>query len=107
MKAIRIHSADNVAVALEDIRKGETLEEFGVTAFEDVARGHKLALAEIREGEAVIKYGNPIGLAKCDIAPGAWVHVHNVRTDLSESADYRYDHKVYDKPPVAPRTFLG
>ncbi len=107
MKAIRIHPADNVIVALEDIRRGEALAEFGVTASEDVARGHKIALSEIREGEAVVKYGNPIGLAKCDIAPGAWVHVHNVRTGLSESADYAYRHAVYEKPAVRPRTFMG
>ena len=107
MKWIRIHPDDNVVVALEDIKQGETLEGLGVCAAEDVARGHKLALREIREGEPVIKYGNPIGLAKSDIAPGAWVHVHNVRTGLSESADYVYDHRCYASPAVRPRTFLG
>ncbi len=105
MKAIRIHPDDNVAVALEDIRKGEAV--LNVTAVEDVARGHKIALRNIREGEAVVKYGNPIGLAKADIPAGAWAHVHNVRTGLSESADYSYDHKVYDKPVVTPKTFQG
>ena len=105
MKAIRIHPDDNVAVALEDIRKGEAV--LNVTAAEDVARGHKIALRNIREGEAVVKYGNPIGLAKADIPAGAWAHVHNVRTGLSESADYSYDHKVYDKPVVTPKTFQG
>ena len=105
MKAIRIHPDDNVAVALEDIRKGEAV--LNVTAAEDVARGHKIALRNIREGEAVVKYGNPIGLARADIPAGAWAHVHNVRTGLSESADYSYDHKVYDKPVVTPKTFQG
>ncbi len=105
MKAIRIHPDDNVAVALEDIRKGEAV--LNVTAAEDVARGHKIALRNIREGEAVVKYGNPIGLAKADIPAGAWAHVHNVRTGLSESADYSYDHKIYDKPVVTPKTFQG
>ncbi len=105
MKAIRIHPDDNVAVALEDIRKGETV--LNVTAAEDIARGHKIALCAIPAGGAVVKYGNPIGLAKADIPAGAWAHVHNVRTGLSESADYSYDHKVYDKPVVAPKTFRG
>ena len=107
MKWIRIHPDDNVVVALEDIRQGEKLEELGVSACEDIARGHKMALREIRAGESVVKYGNPIGLAKCDIAPGDWVHVHNVRTGLSESADYTYCHKSYEKPAVSPRTFRG
>ena len=105
MKAIRIHPDDNVAVALEDIRKGETV--LNVTAAEDIARGHKIALCPIPAGGAVVKYGNPIGLAKADIPAGAWAHVHNVRTGLSESADYSYDHKIYDKPVVTPKTFQG
>ena len=107
MKLIRIHPDDNVAVALADIRAGERFEDFGLSAAEDVARGHKIALRAIAAGEPVVKYGNPIGLAKSDIAPGAWVHVHNVRTGLSESADYEYCHRSYPLPEVAPRSFLG
>ena len=109
MKLIKIHPQDNVAVALADIAKGEVLSEDSlfVTAAEDIARGHKIALRNIGEGEAIIKYGNPIGLAKADIAEGSWVHVHNVKTGLSESAEYRYDHQVYPLPEVAPRTFMG
>ena len=109
MKLIQIHPNDNVAVALEDIRKGESVEVNGltVTAVENVARGHKLALRAIQEGEPVVKYGNPIGLAKQDIAPGAWVHVHNTRTGLSESAEYVYNHKSSPFPQVEPRTFQG
>ena len=109
MKGIRIHPDDNVAVALEDLRKGETLtlDSVSVTAIEDIARGHKIALRDIKEGEPVVKYGNPIGLARADIPAGAWAHVHNVRTGLSESADYTYDHKVYAQPNVSPRTFMG
>ena len=109
MKWIRIHPDDNVVVALEDIHQGETLEIDGVsvTAVEEIARGHKMTLRTIHEGEPVVKYGNPIGLAKAEIPAGAWAHVHNVRTGLSESADYSYCHKTYDKPAVSPRTFMG
>ncbi|MBQ9647565.1 MAG: altronate dehydratase [Oscillospiraceae bacterium] len=109
MKIIKIHPADNVAVALEDIQKGETVAVDGasVVALEDVARGHKIALAPIAGETPVVKYGNPIGVAKEDIAAGQWVHVHNVRTGLSENAEYVYDHKTYDLPDVAPRTFEG
>jgi len=32
----------------------------------------------IRAGEAVVKYGSPIGTASADIAAGAHVHTHNV-----------------------------
>ena len=109
MKLIRIHPHDNVAVALGDLKAGEefSVDALNVTAAEDIARGHKIALLPIPEGEAVIKYGNPIGLAKTDIPAGAWVHVHNVRTGLSESADYAYCHKSYPLPTPAPRSFRG
>lgn len=109
MKIIRIHPSDNVAVALEEIRAGEALTVDGihVTAAEDVQRGHKIALAQIAEGDAVMKYGNPIAVATREIAAGEWVHTHNVRTGLSEDAAYVYDHRVYDLPQVQPRTFRG
>ncbi|MBQ6914226.1 MAG: altronate dehydratase, partial [Kiritimatiellae bacterium] len=109
MNVIKIHPDDNVAVALADIQTGETVAVDGasVVAAEDVARGHKIALTAIAAGAPIVKYGNPIGVAKCDIAAGAWVHVHNVRTGLSETADYVYDHKTFPLPAVAPRTFLG
>ena len=109
MKLIRIHPNDNVAVALADLRAGETLTVDGieVSLSEDVARGHKLALSTIREGEPVVKYGNAIGLARTEIPAGAWVHVHNVRTGLSESAAYEYCPRTYPLPEPAPRTFRG
>lgn len=109
MKLIHIHPSDNVAVALEDLHRGETISVDGytVTAEEDVARGHKISLAEIPAGSSVIKYGNPIAVAQENIPAGHWVHTHNVKTGLSENADYVYDHKVYDLPKVSPRTFMG
>ena len=109
MRLIRIHPDDNVAVALTDLCAGESLSVDGltVTAAEDIARGHKLALREIPEGESVIKYGNPIGIAKETIPVGAWVHVHNVRTGLSETAEYTYRRRVCPLPQAAPRSFRG
>ena len=109
MKLIRIHPDDNVAVALTDLKAGERLNADGIaiTAAEDVARGHKIALREIAEGEAVIKYGNPIGLAKAKIPAGSWVHVHNTRTALSEGGEYSYCPQQYPLPKPAPKSFLG
>ena len=109
MNLIRIHPRDNVAVALEDLAQGEVLSVDGqdLTAAEAIQRGHKLALSPIPAGSPVMKYGCAIGLAKEDIAPGQWVHVHNVRTGLSEEGEYSYCPKTYDLPQVSPRTFRG
>ncbi len=109
MKLIQLHPLDNVAVALEDIAKGETIPvgEQQVTAAEEVKRGHKIALTAILSETQVMKYGCAIGYAKEDITPGQWVHTHNVRTGLSENGEFCYHHQTYELPQVAPRTFQG
>ena len=53
--------------------------------------GHKYALRDIAEGEDVIKYGMPIGHAVRAIAKGEHVHVHNVKTNLGDVLEYRYE----------------
>ncbi len=94
---LKINSADNVAVALDDLVRGEVAEcdEVAVTLREDIARGHKFALLDIAKGEAVIKYGYPIGGATEPIAEGAWIHSHNLRTGLCDDLIYNYSPKSY------------
>jgi hypothetical protein len=61
---------------------GATRQEI-VTA-DKVERGHKVALRDIAVNEAVIKYGVRIGHATRPIARGAWVHLHNLASDLDD-----------------------
>lgn len=78
--ALVISDRDNVATALQPLEPGRSLE-FGsvtVTVIEPVAPGHKISLRTIAPGEAVIKYGSPIGTASVEIRAGAHVHTHNV-----------------------------
>lgn len=109
MKVIQIHPLDNVAVALDDLKKGEaiTVGDVTVTCLTDIMRGHKVALKTIEKASPVIKYGNPIAVATELIEPGAWVHTHNVHTNLSEQGEYEYHHKVFDLPKVENKTFQG
>jgi altronate dehydratase small subunit len=78
--AIVISTADNVATALEGLEAGQHLQvgSSSVTLAEAIPRGHKFAIAPIRAGQKVMKYGSAIGNATTDIAPGAHVHTHNV-----------------------------
>ena len=78
--AILISAADNVATALEPLDTGRTMRigDSTITVAEPIPRGHKIALRPIRAGDAVVKYGSPIGSASADIAAGAHVHTHNV-----------------------------
>ncbi|MBQ6065509.1 MAG: altronate dehydratase [Clostridia bacterium] len=83
MELALIHEKDNVRVSLEN--------------------GHKYAVRAIKQGEPVIKYGFPIGVASADIAPGEHVHTHNLRTALAGEQEYTYTPDVAPLPPQTPR----
>lgn len=100
-KTIIINPHDNVAVALCDIEKHGIYE--GVTLAEDIIKGHKFALRNIKAGENIIKYGSPIAQAVKDIKAGEHVHTHNVRTNLSENLQYTYNRVCTNLKKVTPR----
>ncbi len=102
---IHIHPADNVAVALRPIAAGTVFE--GITAGEDIPQGHKMALRPIAAGDQVVKYGFSIGHAVAEVAPGSWVHTHNMKTNLSGEVDYTYLPQITHLPPMTPATFRG
>jgi len=58
----------------------ENDETVTIKALVEVPLGHKLALADIKNDDTIIKYGNDIGRAVSDIPKGGYVHVHNVKT---------------------------
>ena len=66
---IKLNPLDNVALAVSD----------GY-----VPRGHKIALSDIKKGAFVIKYGFPIGVATTDIKAREHVHVHNLKSAISQ-----------------------
>ena len=106
---VRITPRDMVAVALKPLKAGTrvSLGDAEVTLREDLPMGHKAALRDIRKGEAVIKYGYPIGEATQDIPEGAHVHTHNLHTLLGGEKEYAWN-PIY--PEVSPReaaTFRG
>ena len=83
-----IHKLDNVEVNLRD--------------------GHKYALRDIKNGENIIKYGNPIGHAVTDIKKGEHVHSHNIKTNLSSNLEYIYEPDYTPTVKVtSDETFMG
>ena len=107
--AIRIADKDNVAVALQPVTAGEALDIGGkkAVALQDIPQGHKIALADISRNEHVVKYGFPIGHATEDIKAGAWVHTHNMKTNLKGEVEYSYEPCWHDLPSLPVRTFKG
>lgn len=90
-RLLTLHPGDNVLVARAPIAAGETILVSGQQRVMAVALslGHKIARGPIAAGAAIVKYGAVIGTATCDIAPGAHVHVHNVRSN--HTATYSLD----------------
>jgi len=80
---------DNVAVVVvEDLKAGteafavitEDNSSFTVAVKHDIPIGHKVALADLKEGDTAIKYGHDIGRFVQNVKKGEHVHVHNLKT---------------------------
>lgn len=83
MKAIVMKPADNVATVVAAVEPGTAVtvgDGATVAVSEKIPFGHKFALRAIKKGEPIKKYGETIGLATRDIAPGQHVHVHNLES---------------------------
>ena len=72
---IRMHEADNVAIVVNDggLPAG-TVFETGLTLVDKVPQGHKVALVNLAQGDAVRRYNVVIGHALRDVPAGSWVH---------------------------------
>jgi altronate dehydratase len=81
-----LHPKDNVATALVSISAGSRVPVGSgqVVVAGDIPFAHKFALEDIAIGQAVVKYGEVIGLAKAPIARGDHVHRHNVEHRVEE-----------------------
>lgn len=89
MGFVVIHPNDNVKVNLEN--------------------GHKYAVKDITRGEAVIKYGFPIGVATEDIKTDAHIHTHNLKTALSGETEYTHSpvkQEIKAEKPVTISAYL-
>ena len=107
--AIRLNMADNVAVALKEIATGTTIPGSNVVTREIVPPGYKLAMRDITQGEAILKYNVTVGFAKSDVMAGTMLHNHNVEFREFDR-DYRYaqDFKAIQMLPEAQRaSFQG
>jgi altronate hydrolase len=107
--AVLLHPNDNTAIAARNCPAGREISAgpHRVRLPAEVRLGHKVALRPIRRGERVLKYGQTIGFATCDIQPGEWVHSHNLTAGQFERS-YDFAAEIPPDPPaLRGRTFLG
>jgi len=71
---IKVHDADNVAIVVNNqgLPAGTRFDD-GLQLIEHVPQGHKVALSDISQGGAILRYGEVIGLALRPIAQGSWI----------------------------------
>ena len=107
---IQTTPADNVAIVAnpQGLKKGAVvLNE--IVLLEDIPMGHKAALQTLKEGDAVIRYGEVIGYAAKPIDAGCWVNETNIRLPLPPSLeDISYTPRNNASPqPLTGYTFQG
>lgn len=85
-KIVVLNDADNVATSLQSLEAGAEVtlrlagESMTFNVNDAVPFGHKIAVRAMAAGDDVIKYGEIIGRASCDVRVGDWVHTHNVES---------------------------
>jgi altronate hydrolase len=105
---LRLHPADNVAVAVADLIPGAPAGD-GVVARQVIAKGHKVAQTAIAADAPIIKYSQIIGFATGPIAAGEHVHTHNcAMRDVERDYAFGSDLRATAPVPEAERaTFQG
>src|SRR3990170_7053599 len=97
--AIVLNPGDDVAIAKKEIPEGTVLEDAGgrIEVRQDIRPGHKVARRGRRTGEEVRRYGQVIGFATADIAPGDHVHTQNLAVgDLRQQYEVGTDVRAVD-----------
>jgi altronate hydrolase len=89
---IKVNQQDNVAVALDRLKKGQlvSIDNLEFEIKEEITMGHKVAVTNIKAGDTVIKYGYTIGYALVNISIGEKVHTQNLKTSLKGLLEYNY-----------------
>jgi altronate hydrolase len=105
---IRLHPADDVLIARQQLVSGTSVE--GVPVKGLIPAGHKIATHAIAPGEPVRRYNQIIGFASKPIAAGEHVHTHNLDMGPNKGdfeRDYAFGADVKPEPARREATFMG
>jgi altronate hydrolase len=110
--AVLLDPQDAVAIAKQPLLPRTVLRTANgeVRVSQMIPPGHKIAVRDVPQGGEVRRYGQIIGFATKEIAPGDHVHSHNLSVgegldlDYAPSSEYR---PVDYVPESERRTFMG
>jgi galactarate dehydratase len=107
---IKVNAIDNVAIIVNTggLSKG-TVFSCGLELQDYVPQGHKVALTDFNEDEAIIRYGEVIGYAIRPIQKGSWIDESLVKLPTPPKLDeLPIANKVPEQlPPLEGYTFEG
>ena len=103
---IRLHPEDGVVITRQVLQPGTPVAPGAITD-RRIPAGHKVAVRGHAAGEPVRRYGQIIGFATEAIAPGQWVHTHNLAMgDFARDYAWGVDAKPTE-PASEPAHFMG
>jgi altronate hydrolase len=121
-RALRLTPADDVLIAVQDIRAGTELQDEQLTTADSIPAGHKIAAHDIASGDPVRRYNQIIGFATRAVPRGGHIHLHNlsmrdferdyafcadVRPENKSDAPLAFDGIVRSDGQVATRNYIG
>ncbi|HWK46991.1 MAG TPA: galactarate dehydratase [Stellaceae bacterium] len=85
---IRLHDDDNVAIIVNSFGlPAKTRFPDGLVLCDYIPQGHKVALVDLAEGDAIKRYGEVIGHAAQAIPQGGWIDEAKVRLPAAPALD--------------------
>jgi altronate hydrolase len=108
---LKIHPADNVLVALSDLKKGETVRfnDLSIVLDDNVPAKHKFTLKAFQPDDEIIMYGIVVGKAVKPISQGGAIGTHNIKHKASPftSKNRTYSWTPPDASRFSSKTFMG
>ena len=107
-RALLLRPDDDIAVVTASLPAGTSLRvgDAEVVLAADITQGHKVAVRAVPAGAQVHKYGQSIGRAAVEIAPGDHVHSHNLAMD-TDARGHEFATARVTVPATPARTFDG
>ena len=110
-RTLMVQPADNVAVALQDLKAGEEMEVNGVQIqlLDDVKAKHKFLLTDLKKGDKIIMYGVLVATTNEDLKRGNVITTANVHHAASgfEVRDSHFKWQAPDSSKWQDRKFMG
>lgn len=101
---LRAHADDSVLIALSPLSAGDRVED-GLVVRGAIPAGHKVSRRAHAAGDAVVKFGQPIGRATAPISPGEHIHTHNLCSTGTADRSHMGTRLIH--PPARIASFAG